>query len=304
MSAYLPLLFPRDRDRFDAFYTFGEGASPADFRLWRDSWMWFLKKVTLRWGGTRPLLIKSPVHTARVALLLRLFPRARFVYVHRDPLVTFQSSAHLADKYYPFCYLQRPTDAAVTDFILDQFDLLHSTYMADRPLIPPGARRRARRLARLLRARLAPPAPADALRPPRATQAGLWRCGLPSWTPTLSGRCAASTTAWACRASRPCALRLSATAAAWSSPASRRTRTGVGGQGEGCWSAQAATHGLAARASRCVRRRCRRPLSRQLRQRVRQRWGNFYRGFGYAELLAAEEREDREAAQAEAQRDA
>ena len=32
------------------------------------------------------LLIKSPVHTARLATWLRLFPRARFVFVHRHPL--------------------------------------------------------------------------------------------------------------------------------------------------------------------------------------------------------------------------
>lgn len=52
-------------------------------------------QVTLRCGGRKPLLIKSPVHTARVALLLKLFPRARFVYVHRDPLTTFCSAAHM-----------------------------------------------------------------------------------------------------------------------------------------------------------------------------------------------------------------
>jgi hypothetical protein len=57
-------------------------------------------QVTLRWGGRRPLLIKSPVHTARLALLLRLFPNAKFVYVHRDPLATFASAAHMADTYY------------------------------------------------------------------------------------------------------------------------------------------------------------------------------------------------------------
>lgn len=172
-SAYLPLVFMRDRRMFDRFYTF-RGAAARDFAAWRDALLWFLKvaprgrwcvrpgacwrqllmrafaaalgsvllwthkpmaaalpslhtpllpplprtkKVTFRWsrsgsgscsgasGGQgpappKPLLIKSPVHTARVALLLRLFPRARFVYVHRDPLTTFASAAHMANTYY------------------------------------------------------------------------------------------------------------------------------------------------------------------------------------------------------------
>ena len=39
----------------------------------------------------KPLLIKSPVHTARVGLLLDIFPRARFVYIHRHPLQVWDS---------------------------------------------------------------------------------------------------------------------------------------------------------------------------------------------------------------------
>ena len=33
----------------------------------------------------RRLIIKSPVHTARITILRRLFPRATFVYLHRHP---------------------------------------------------------------------------------------------------------------------------------------------------------------------------------------------------------------------------
>lgn len=33
----------------------------------------------------KPLLIKSPVHTARIDLLVQLFPKARFIYLHRHP---------------------------------------------------------------------------------------------------------------------------------------------------------------------------------------------------------------------------
>ena len=50
----------------------------------------------------------------------------------------FQSAAHMADTYYWYCYLQRPSDQDVTSFILDQYDCLYGTYLADRELIPPG----------------------------------------------------------------------------------------------------------------------------------------------------------------------
>lgn len=41
-SAYMPLVFMRDRRLFDRFYTF-EGAAERDFAAWRDALLWFLK---------------------------------------------------------------------------------------------------------------------------------------------------------------------------------------------------------------------------------------------------------------------
>lgn len=83
-SPYMPLVMMRDQALFQPYYQL-ESASAADTARWLDAFTWFLKKVTLRAGGHKPLLLKSPVHTARVPLLLKLFPRAKFIYIHRDP---------------------------------------------------------------------------------------------------------------------------------------------------------------------------------------------------------------------------
>ena len=80
---------------FGRFLSF-EDASPAEFARWQQSFLWFLRKVTFAcsarrtspgWPqGPQPLLIKSPVHTARISTLLQMFPDARFIFIHRDPL--------------------------------------------------------------------------------------------------------------------------------------------------------------------------------------------------------------------------
>jgi hypothetical protein len=102
VSPYAAVTFmPRYRELLP-YCTF-EGCSQADIDAWCRSFLWFLRKVTLAAGGGRggrPLLIKSPVHMGRVPLLLRLFPRAKFIFIHRDPLEVFQSNAHMADTYF------------------------------------------------------------------------------------------------------------------------------------------------------------------------------------------------------------
>ena len=55
-------------------------------------------QVTVNGGGAeRRLLLKSPVHTSRIKILLQLYPDAQFVFIHRDPYTVFKSAANMAD---------------------------------------------------------------------------------------------------------------------------------------------------------------------------------------------------------------
>jgi len=96
-----------------------------------------LRKLSLRAGGRR-LLLKSPAHTARVRLLLHLFPDAQFVYIHRHPAAVYQSACHMADTQYWHMYLATPTDEQIHEFILNQFEVLWREYAAARALVPAG----------------------------------------------------------------------------------------------------------------------------------------------------------------------
>ena len=77
----------------------------------------------------RQLLLKSPCHTGRVQLLLKLFPRAKFIYIHRNPYDIFLSGAYMASTTYGYMFLQRPTNAMLQEYILRQGELLVSEYL-------------------------------------------------------------------------------------------------------------------------------------------------------------------------------
>ena len=79
------------------------------------------------------------MHTARIRLLLSIFPRARFAYIHRHPLEVFQSAEHMARSYYAYCFLQTPSSAHVLDFILSQYDVLFA--VRARAVFPVHCRR-------------------------------------------------------------------------------------------------------------------------------------------------------------------
>lgn len=135
MSPYLGVSFPRRDDAYAPYLSFRD-APPGDVETWARAFTWFLKKLTLKYG--RRLVLKSPTHTARVRLLLRLFPDARFVHIHRHPYEVFQSFRHYYDTAMWFTYLQRPDLEAIDDVIVRRYTALHDALFDDVPHIPAG----------------------------------------------------------------------------------------------------------------------------------------------------------------------
>lgn len=122
--------FPQNAEYYDRFLTFRE-VPEEDRERWRSALLTFLQKIT--WKYQRPLLIKSPAHTARVRILLEMFPSARFIHIRRDPYVVFQSTQRLFDKGIPRGYLQRPPDTdSVNARILRRYVELYDAYFEDR----------------------------------------------------------------------------------------------------------------------------------------------------------------------------
>lgn len=112
-SLHLGMSFPRPMPRYERFLTFDE-ATPEERDAWKNALLLFLRKQTFR-HGQRPLLLKSPSHTAKVRRLLELFPDARFVHIHRHPYEVHQSQLKVYDTVLWHTYLQRPDRARVTD---------------------------------------------------------------------------------------------------------------------------------------------------------------------------------------------
>lgn len=134
-SLYLGISFPRREQHYARYLTFRD-VPEEDVEAWKNAFLRFLKKLTLKYN--RPLLLKSPPHTARIRLLLSMFPDARFVHIHRNPYTVFQSFQHYFDTALWYTYLQRPNLADINDGILRRYTALYDAFFEERQLIPPG----------------------------------------------------------------------------------------------------------------------------------------------------------------------
>jgi hypothetical protein len=135
-TPYLTHAWPRFGPA-DSEYLDFKGVSEAEKKKWADAYMWFYRRLVLKHGG-KPLVMKSPANAARLKLLTKLFPGARFIYLARNPLKVFPSTVKLWRALYSTQGLHNPPylDPWLDDYVLDMFQRLTESYEEDRHLIP------------------------------------------------------------------------------------------------------------------------------------------------------------------------
>ncbi len=123
-TSYLVHVWPRNSESYAGLIDSAE-ADQRDV----DRWLAFLEDFVRRltFGNQRIPLLKSPQHTARIDLLLRLYPSARFVFIHRDPVDVYLSTQKLYAHLDRLFSLQGPP-ADRTQIILSQYVRLHQGY--------------------------------------------------------------------------------------------------------------------------------------------------------------------------------
>lgn len=135
VSPYLGLVFPRRAAHYDRYLTF-EGVPPRERAAWQAAFVSFLKALTVRYD--RPVVLKSPSHTGRLAMLLEMFPDAKFLHIHRHPYEVLRSTRHLMSFLIRQNMLQRFDWNALDDRIIGNYARMYDAYLAERSAVPAG----------------------------------------------------------------------------------------------------------------------------------------------------------------------
>lgn len=96
-------------------------------RHWERATEYVLKKISLRHGG-KQLLLKSPDHTCHVGHLMKMYPGAKYVNIHRDPYVTVMSTINMFQKQMELIQLNDAPDnleEVLENAIIDLFEKMY-----------------------------------------------------------------------------------------------------------------------------------------------------------------------------------
>jgi omega-hydroxy-beta-dihydromenaquinone-9 sulfotransferase len=93
-SGYHAFVFPSNIRTLFCNYTLLDTDNVATINGWREVYFGFVRKLSVR-NGNKRLLLKNPANTSRIKHLVSMFPKAKFIYLHRDPAEVRLSTARL-----------------------------------------------------------------------------------------------------------------------------------------------------------------------------------------------------------------
>jgi LPS sulfotransferase NodH len=132
-SPFLSWVFPQDGEQYNRYFTFRD-VPEQEIAEWTAALVLFYKKLT--WKYDRPLLLKSPPHTSRIKLLVAMFPDARFVHIHRNPYVVFQSAQRQSEVSLRTMGLQHLDVQHIDAMVISRYKIMYDAFFEQRALIP------------------------------------------------------------------------------------------------------------------------------------------------------------------------
>ncbi len=135
-STYTDFAFPNNPPMWPGALDLS-GLTPRQLHTWKRTLLNFLKAITFR--DPRRLVLKSPPHTARLPVLLDMFPDAKFVHIVRNPYTLFASTVNLWLSLAKRHGLQAPQHTPeLEEKVFREFRVIHERYEEGKKLIPAG----------------------------------------------------------------------------------------------------------------------------------------------------------------------
>jgi hypothetical protein len=132
-SPILGITFPKRFDHYMRFTTF-ERASSKEVKAFKDQFVFLVKTLTIKSKG-KQLVLKNPLDTCRLDIILELFPNSKFIHIFRNPYDLFYSTLKLHKHNAEIYALQKPT-YDLYKLVLENFVEMYEKFYRESHLIP------------------------------------------------------------------------------------------------------------------------------------------------------------------------
>lgn len=135
MSGMHMFFFPKNMSYFDKYNCF-ENIPNKELQEWKSLYSNLLKQIEVFSKDDKTLLLKNPHNTGRIKVLHEMYPKAKFIFIHRNPYDVFRSTITLYERAVKSQFLQEFSDDELNELVLYCYEKMMSKYLEHRNLIP------------------------------------------------------------------------------------------------------------------------------------------------------------------------
>jgi len=129
--------FPKMMNQQFQKYVLFENILASELEVWKQEFVFLLKKISLA-NHDKQLVLKSPPNTARIKILLSLFPKAKFIFIHRNPYEVYLSNKKFWKVTQSIYAVGGTGSVDVNSIILDTYSKMMHRYLLEKDLISEG----------------------------------------------------------------------------------------------------------------------------------------------------------------------
>ncbi|MCA0933341.1 sulfotransferase [Lutimonas saemankumensis] len=130
-------MFPRSILKFYNHFIRFKNIDSFKVNSWKNDYRLLVNKALKETGG-KIFLSKNPPNTGRIVEILEMYPNARFIHIHRNPIEVYLSTRNFFDKMLPHLQLQTISSSDLDEHIITLYRLLMKDYLEHKKLIPVG----------------------------------------------------------------------------------------------------------------------------------------------------------------------
>lgn len=134
-SYYYWFYFPKQYEKIAERFLFMENITDEEKDQFTKNYLRFIKRTMMNTGGSR-YISKNPPNTARIPVLLTMFPEAKFIYLSRDPYETLVSTFRFCKAFLKTLQLQELSETDLWRIVLHTYRSLVERYLRYKALIP------------------------------------------------------------------------------------------------------------------------------------------------------------------------
>jgi len=136
-SFYHFFYFPSMNDQLYKKYIQFKGISTREKNQFKNKYHELLVKVALNIRKDQ-LVMKNPVNTGRIKLILEMYPDAKFIHIYRNPIITYLSTFRFFKSLLPVTSLEKYDDKYITKTIIKNYKCLMNDFFETKNLVPKG----------------------------------------------------------------------------------------------------------------------------------------------------------------------